>query len=241
MSMVPNDRLGKIQFYEAHQPAWAANVIAIGLTVPLVTALDGLIVEARAAYTAAEIARAAAKAATQSYYDKVRAMHSGPGAGSDMIGLIKSKAETTNNPNVYVLAQIPAPANPGITPPPGTPFEFTVGLLQNGALQLKWKCNNPARTQGTLYEVKRSIGGGAAAPFAFVGATGTRTFTDETIPAGSSPVTYQITALRSTTRGNPAQFTVNFGIGGAGGPGFAGGYTIQSVTGEGGTNVKLAA
>jgi hypothetical protein len=69
-------------------------------------------------------------------------MHNGPGAGADMIQAIRNHAESKNDPNVYVLAQIPAPATPGVTPPPGTPFDFTVGLLQNGALELKWKCNN---------------------------------------------------------------------------------------------------
>jgi len=109
------------------------------------------------------------------------------------------------------------------------PFDFTVGLLQNTSLELKWKCNNPSGTQGTIYEVKRAIGGGA---FNFVGATGVKLFTDDTLPSGSAPVTYQITAVRSTARGNPAQFTVNFGIGGPG-------LTIASVT-EGGP-MKMAA
>lgn len=232
MGIVPESRLGKIEFYEAHALAggpWAVNAAAIGLAPAAVTALGTLTSQARAAFNAAEIARQAAKTATQNFYDKVRAMHNGAGAGQDLIDTIKTWAETKNDPNVYTLAQIPPPATPGVTPPPGTPFEFTVGLLQNGALELKWKCNNPSGTQGTIYEVKRKIGSG---PFNFVGATGVRTFTDETLPSGSAPVTYQITAVRSTSRGNPAQFTVNFGIGGPG-------LTIASIT-EGGP-MKMAA
>lgn len=229
MGVVPDSRLGKIEFYEAHIAPWTTNAAAVGLTPASVTALGTLTTQARAAFNAAEAARQAAKAATQNFYDKVRAMHSGPGAGQDMIDTIRVFAETKNEPNVYNLAQIPPPATPGVTPPPGTPFEFTVGLLQNGALELKWKCNNPSGTQGTIYEVMRKIGSGS---FVFVGASGVKVFTDETIPAGSSPCTYQITAVRSTSRGNPAQFTVNFGIGGPG-------LTIANVT-EGGS-VKLAA
>ncbi len=234
MGVVPDSRLGKIEFYEAHIAPWTTNAAAVGLTPASVTALGTLTTQARAAFNAAEAARQAAKAATQNFYDKVRAMHSGPGAGQDMIDTIRVYAETKNDPNVYNLAQIPPPATPGVTPPPGTPFEFTVGLLQNGALELKWKCNNPSGTQGTIYEVKRAIGGGAGGPqFVFVGATGVKLFTDDTLPNGSAPVTYQITAVRSTQRGKPAQFTVNFGIGGGGG------FAITSVT-EGGP-VKLAA
>jgi hypothetical protein len=92
---------------------------------------------------------------------------------------------------------------------------------------------------GTIYEVKRAAGGGS---MEFVGASGVKTFTDDTLPMGASPVTYQITAVRSTARGNPAQFVVNFGTGG-------GGLTIASITpssapGSGdseGGEVKMAA
>jgi hypothetical protein len=234
MGVVPDTRLGKIEFYESHALAggpWAANAAAIGLTPAAVTTLGTLTAQARAAFNAAEAARQAAKAATQNFYDKVRAMHSGPGAGADMIEAIKNYAQTKNDPNVYTLAQIPPPATPGVTPPPGTPFDFTVGLLQNGALELKWKCNNPSGTQGTIYEVKRQLPGGT---MQFIGASGVKSFTDDTLPGGggASPATYQVTAVRSTSRGNPAQFTVNFGIGGPG-------LTIASVV-EGGP-VKLAA
>jgi hypothetical protein len=233
MGIVPDSRLGKIQFYENHLSPWGDNASAIGLTAAAVTSLGGLTTNARKAYDAAESARQAAKAATQAYYNAVRAMHNGPGAGADMIELIRNKAQSTNNPEVYALAEIPAPATPGTLPPPGTPTDFTVGLLQNGAVELKWKCANPAGAQGTVYEVKRRSG--AAGSFVYAGSSGVRTFVDETLQAGTASVTYQVTAIRSTQRGNPAQFTVNFGVGGAGGAGFA----ITSVS-EGGV-VKMAA
>lgn len=229
MGVVPDTRLGKIEFYEAHISPWTTNAAGIGLTPASVTALGTLTTQARAAFNAAEAARLAAKTATQAYYDAVRAMHSGPGAGQDMIDTIRNYAESKGNANVYILAQIPPPADPSTAPPPGTPLDFTVGLLQSGALELKWKCNNPSGTQGTIYEVKRSIGGGA---FNFVGATGVKSFTDDTLPSGAMPATYQVTAVRSTARGNPAQFTVNFGIGGPG-------LTIASVVENG--PMKMAA
>ena len=227
MPIVPEDRLGKIEFYEAHIAPWTANAAAIGLAPTSVTALGTLTTAARAAYNAAEAARQAARAATQNFYDKVRAMHSNPGAGSDMINTIKVWAESKNDPNVYVLAQIPAPTPPSALPPPGIPFEYNVGLLQDGSLELKWKCSNPVGSQGTIYEVRRRIGSGPGGLFEFVGATGQRTFIDATLPEGSSPVTYQVTGVRSTSRGNPSQFTVNFGVGGGGGA-----FMITSVSEE---------
>ncbi len=231
MGVVPDNRLGKIEFYEAHLSPWTTNAAAIGLTPASVTALSGLVTNARKAYNDHLAAQEAAKAATATFYEKVRLMHAGPGAGADMIQTIKTYAQTTNNPIVYTLAQIPAPSQGGTTPPPGTPFDFTVGLLQDGSLELKWKCANPSGTVGTIYEVQRKVEGGA---FAIIGASGVKSFTDGTLPSGSAPVTYMVTAVRSTARGNPAQFIVNFGMGG-------GGLTITSISGASGGEMKMAA
>jgi hypothetical protein len=153
-----------------------------------------------------------------------------------MIETIKTTAATKNDPNVYVLAQIPPPASGGVTPPPGTPFDFTVGLLQDGSLELKWKCNNPSGTQGTIYEVKRKSG--TATTFVFLAASGVKTFIDDSLPVNASLSTYQVTAVRSTTRGTPAQFTVHCGVGGPG-------ITVENATEETGESagglVKMAA
>jgi hypothetical protein len=215
MPTVPQDRVAKLEFYEVHVPIWQAVAATIGLVPASVTALSGVTEEARAAYTAHLAALDASKAATAAFYDKIRAMHNAPGMGADMIQQIKNKAATTNDPNVYALAQIPAPALPAPAPAPGTPTGFTVGLLGDGSLELKWKCANPGGRGGVIYHVQRRVG--SAVEWEFAGATGTRTFLDQTLPAGAaSPVTYQVTAVRSTARGNPAQFVVNFGTGGSG-------------------------
>jgi hypothetical protein len=212
MATVPSERVAKLEFYEAHIEPWQTNAVAIGVTSTAVTALSTAAVDARAAYTAHVAAQAAAKAATATFYEKIRVLHNAPGYGADMIQQIKNKATTTNNPGVYDLAQIPAPAIPSPVPAPGTPTDFTVNLMQDGTLELKWKCPNPSGAGGTIYQLQRRAG--AATEWTFVGAAGVRRFVDQTIPAGSSPVTYRITAVRSTAAGNPAQFTVNFGAGG---------------------------
>lgn len=235
MSIFPQSRLGKIEFYENRISDWAANAAGIGLTPAAIADLQTLVDAARAAYGESEKARIASQAATQAFYDAVRAMHSGPGAGSDMVDQIRGFARRTDNPQVYVLAQIPAPQPASSIPPPGTPFAFSVGLLETGALELKWKCINPEGAGGTIYEVRRRAGLNPASPFVYVGATGIRTFEDATLPSGSSPVVYQVTAVRSTTRGNPGQFTVAFGVGG--GPGFA----ITQDTDEEGNFVRREA
>jgi hypothetical protein len=229
MSILP-DRVDQLlAFCTSHQKTWAGAPTTIGLTAGQVTSFGTQIGAASDALDAQQSAKDAAKAATTAARNEVSDLREN---ASDLIRAIKTYAEMQADPEaVYSLAQIPPPAPPGPTPPPGTPFELIVGLLGNGSLELKWKCNNPAGTQGTIYEVLRKIG--PTGSFQYAGSTGVRAFTDETIPQGSAPVTYQITGVRSTQRGNPAQFVVNFGVGG-------GGLTIASITGPDGS-VKLAA
>jgi len=126
-----------------------------------------------------------------------------------MIDTIKNFAQSTDDPNVYVLAQIPPPSPPGAVPAPGTPFDFRVELLGNGAVKLNWKSNNPAGASGTFYEIKRSDDGG---PMTFVGNAGERNFTDDTVPATTASAVYELTAVRSTLRGDPVQFIVRLGV-----------------------------
>ena len=80
----------------------------------------------------------------------------------------------------------------------------------NGAVTLKWKCANPAGTSGTIYQVWRRDT--PTGDFNYLGGTGSKSFDDATIPAGSGGVTYQIQAVRSTAVGLWAQFNVNFGV-----------------------------
>ncbi len=208
MSIVPDTRIGKIEFYEAHVPAWRANAAAIGLTEEQVALLEADTADARADFHGQKQAQNAARAATVAFHHSTARMHE---RGAALLRTIKNLAETSGDPGVYALARIPPPAAPGPTATPGTPFALHVDLLATGALVLSWKCPNPSGTCGTMYEVQRQIGD--AAPFAYVGATGSKTFIDDTLPAGSGSVTYQITAIRSTARGLPARFPVCLGVG----------------------------
>ena len=208
MPIVPDTRLGKLEFYEEHLPPWMEHTAAIGLDPALVTALSARAAATRAAYEAHRRAQEAARAAAQRYFALVGELHGAPGAGSDMIDMIKNHAQTRDDPGVYALAQLPPPATPTTPPPPGTPSKFSVRLLENGAIDLRWKCQNPSGTRGTMYEILRSERGG---PMAFVASVGTKRFVDRTIPEQAGPLTYQITALRSTSRGKPARVTIRFG------------------------------
>lgn len=213
MPIVPTSRVGKITFYEAHASLWKDHYAQLGITLDDATKLLDATEQARAAYNASILARDAAKAATQDFYNDTSDMAT---LGAGLLSTIKSFAESTQNPSVYSIAQIPPPATPGPVPAPGTPMDFTVALMQSGAVELRWKCNNPEGSVGTIYECRRKIGGGGGGSFQFIGASGVRSFIDDTLPSGSIGVTYEITAVRSTKRGLPAQFNVNFGVGGDG-------------------------
>jgi hypothetical protein len=84
-------------------------------------------------------------------------------------------------------------------------------LNGNGSLTLKWKSDNPAGVGGTMYQVWRKIGVGA---FEYCGGTGSKVFTDATVPPGTTSICYQIQGVRSTAAGSWSQFNVNFFTGG---------------------------
>jgi len=220
MSVVPKKPIDKVQFYEDHIAPFTTNATAIGIVTADATDLDAKATAARAAYDAQQVARQAAKTATESFYNALSALSI---TGAAVLKKIRAKAELTANPNVYTLAQIPAPATPSARPAPGKPTDLKVELDGNGALLLSWKCPNPSGAPGTIYQIYRAIGA-EVENFAYLGGAGSRKFTDSTVPAGATRLTYQIQAARSTAVGPWATFVVSFGTGAGGG------MTVASVT-----------
>ncbi|HEV7297913.1 MAG TPA: hypothetical protein VGN72_00995 [Tepidisphaeraceae bacterium] len=111
-------------------------------------------------------------------------------------------------------------ATPSPAPAPGMPIDFSC-TLNGGALDLKWKCNNnPRGSRGVMYQVWRSIDGG---PDVYLGGSGSKQFVDNTLPAGSSTVTYKVQAVRTTAMGPWAYYVVQLGMNG-------GNATVSDVT-----------
>jgi hypothetical protein len=211
MSVVPRDIVAKIQFFESREAGWQNRAAQIGSSPAEVAALAEKTAAARAAYDAQRRARNAAKDATLALRLAVAAM---AGAGGQIIRKVRARAAADGD-GVYALASLPAPAAPSPVPPPGRPTNFAVELAAGGALTLKWTCDNPRGARGPIYQVSRRTG--TTGPFAVVGATGTKRFLDDTLPAGAASVTYRVVAMRTTVHGPEARFTVNFGVTGAGG------------------------
>lgn len=221
MPIVPTKVQDFLDFAEQHGTLWNDVYAQIGISTGQASAYKAATITARSVYNDALAADAAKKVAVNLSQNTVRDLRE---QTADLIALIKGHADNAADPTVvYNAAQLPTPQPPQPAPPPGTPTDFTVALVPEGWLNLGWKCANPPGVAGTIYEVRRRIGSGE---FEFIGAIGVRKLTDNTLPAGSSSVTYQVTAIRGTTRGITGQFLVNFGVGG-------GGFTVS--------NVKLAA
>lgn len=209
MSVVPNKKADKVAFFASKIAPWTTSATQIGTTTTAVTDLGTKVTAAQAALADQVAAEQAAKAATMTANNAVNAAAS---AGADIIKAIRAKAAVSGN-SVYELAQIPDPATPQPVTSLGQPTDFKVELGGDGALTLKWKCASP-RASGVIYQVWRSFDGGAN--FAYAGGTGTKSFVDSAVPAGTASVMYKVQALRSTATGPWATFTVLLGVGAGG-------------------------
>jgi hypothetical protein len=200
---------------QAHGERFVESAAQLGIAPAVALSFKNQASVTAAAEQAQEAAKQAAKAATltaTTEYAELRRL------AASVVRNIRAFAELQAKPDaVYALAEIDpiAPRTP--TPPPGTPFDLQVRLLTSGALGLKWKCLNPGTVAGVIYEVSRRIG--TTGNFVLLGASGIRSFDDATLPAGlggASSIAYRIVAARSTQRGQPQDFIVNFGVGGGG-------------------------
>jgi hypothetical protein len=217
MAIVPKKIPERIQFYQQRVTQWTDNATAIGLTAGEMTTMSARVTAAANALAAQLTAQQAAKDATIVLHNAVLLLGD---YGATLIKQIKAKAGQAG-PGVYALASIPAPAIPSPVAPPGTPYKFEVVLQQDGSMQLKWKCDNPKGSSGTVYQVWRRIE--PSSDYAYLGGVGEKQFTNATLPKGASMITYQIQAVRSTAVGQWGEFNVNFGV-------TSGGTMTASVT-----------
>jgi hypothetical protein len=217
-----------IEFLQAHSSAWSSNAVAIGLTAAEVTTLLDALTDTQQMLTAAEEKRLQAKEATATYYDQADQMAR---LGQQAIDRIRLFAQTTNNPNVLVIAQLPPVAPPQPLGAPTVPTDFVASINQDGFLTLAWKSSNAANSSGAFFNISRQINGEGA--FAPLGAVPGREFIDTTIPVGTGQVGYRVQGRRGAFLSDPAYYTVRFGAIGPGG---------LMITGQGeGLESKLAA
>ncbi len=215
MSQIPSSpRSAVYTWCEARVEPWETNALAIGISVLEAQAFGASVGAFATAVSNQAKAKAAYEAATDGVNDAYRTMRRNMTNG---IADIRQFAEQQSNPTgVYELAQVPPRAAASTAPPPGRPFDFSVELVDTtGAVQLRWKCQNPTGTTGTSYIIRRRLPTETA--FSFVGVTGEKRFVDNTFIAGPDRVEYTVQAQRADSAGPVSSiFTINFGLPGSG-------------------------
>jgi hypothetical protein len=207
---VPQSRTEAINWVGDRIVLWTANAASIGLTAGEVTALTTLAGNAGTARNNAQIARASSKSATLDFYTQTDAMRD---SAVDLVATIKAFAEKTNDPNVYVLANVSPQDPPSPLPLPTQPTNATAELGGNGAVTINFDAIGPG---GTVWQVWRQLP--TETEYTFVGNANSRTksYLDATIPAGTSSAQYTIQGVRGSTTG-PVSFAITVQFGGVSG------------------------
>jgi len=233
MPVLPQSDLQKVEFMEAHLALWTTNATAIGLTAAQVTAMGTATTAARTGFNGQQSAKAAAKAATANFHNLVRTLAD---LASDAIKAIKLKSAQNNDPNVYVLANIPAPQPPSPPPPPAPPTDLIADPNADGTISLKWK---GSVANSTFFSVWRKLGGSTT--WVNIGSTAMKSFDDSAVPANPIPasITYSIRSQRGNELSAPSvQAEVVYG---GPGVGFFSGAEAFAFTGAGANSPDSAA
>jgi len=191
--VLPASRLQIIEFFEAHLTPWGANLAAVGLTAQNLVDLGAAITAARTDYDALLPARLAAKAATQTHYNSTALLRE---VGSELIKTIKLFAETSNDPAVYNLAQIPPPSLATPTPPPAQPTGLKSQIDVNGDVELTW---NATYGDGSFFTVRRKMENATGVldtDWTHAGTIQGSSLIDTKVPKGFAAAHYQVTARR---------------------------------------------
>jgi hypothetical protein len=200
MRVVPRSKSSRIEFYETRVAKWIENAEALGVSPELVAELAAKTAAARDAFKAQQRARDIARGKTAAMNNAIRTMAN---LGAATMQQIRTHALTAG-PGVLSLALLLPPEKGSPMPPPGKPDNLKVDLM-GGWLALSWTCDNPPGSVGTMYQLQRRIDGG---PMSFLGISGAKSFVDQTVPAGTTRIEYQIQSVRSTLLGGRNLFNV---------------------------------
>lgn len=208
----PQPKIDQIVWFETHLDAWAATPTAFGATAAQVNAVKGAVEEARKSYDAAQLAKQAAKNATEAQDQDVRSMLV---VGRDLVNIMKSFIENANNPALWAQAGLSPNEAPGTAPAPTAPFNLKAELDTLGNVIVSWKASQPRGVSGVIYSVQRSIDGGA---YVLLDSVGEKQFVDETVPTSANSISYTVKAKRgSQSSGWSSALTIRFGRVGGGG------------------------
>jgi hypothetical protein len=188
MAVVPNSKYAGSLWANEHIVTFKTNATAIGMTAAQATTFETKANAVTAAITAQGIAQNAAKAATET---ADAAWADLANYASVCIAAIRAKADAAADPTaVYAAAQIPSPALPSPSGPPTEVSDLSATLQNDGSILCKWKGTVRG---GQFFTVWRKL---STLPWAQIGSTASKTFTDNTLPVGSASATYMIRSHR---------------------------------------------
>ena len=206
---IPDRFAPAIQWCSQRIDKWRSNRALLGLTEASIDELDQQTQAARDARANYLRAKRELRDASKTYRTSVGTMRA---TASALLATIRATAKRSDTPaTIYGAASVPPPAGRGPSPTPGTPGRFTTQLLFGGSLRVAFQCPHPPGVRGVTYRVERRLDGQGPAQFLLNAKK--RTFTDETIPAGTASVEYRVTAQTSTKDGAVGGHTVRFGVG----------------------------
>lgn len=198
MGVIPDSKQEILNWGTAHAPVFSANAVAIGLTVIEAGAFAAAVTAAQTAWNDAIAAREVAKAKTVTsdaafgtLFDKA----------SITVSTIKAFADkNANPPAIYALAQIPMPAEPQPAGPPPAPQNVTCQIDNLGRVDVRW---SGSTRYSTFFNVWRKLYGETT--WTQVGATGSKSFVDATVPQGTPSAIYYVQGQRGQNVGEPSE------------------------------------
>lgn len=212
---IPSGRQQRLIWIEGLITQWGDNQALLGLTSAQVIDLATDIANARQAFSTVETIRTNSKSKTNTYYTQADNVHK---KASEMLKVIKGAAAVSATPEVvYDAAGITPNDPPSPAPAPEQPTINTATLGGNGSITLDFIGNGPS---GTVWQVFRMLP--TQSTFAFIGNANPhiKSFTDTTVPPGTSTVTYQMRGTRGNQMGPSSfDFTAKIGVQGTEGTG----------------------
>lgn len=207
MNVIPATRTDTLTFFETHLEPWITHAKTLGVPEADLEALKLITESARAAFVAQQQAASAAQAATQRYHQEADAMRA---LGAAIVARIKVNAQTARDPNLYVLAQVPPPLPRGranTAAPVPAPTAVRLRMSASGAVEVSWEA---AINRRTFFSVYRTLPGESKATL--LGSVAAKSFTDTTVPRGTTHAVYHVVAQRGTTQSQSSpNVSISFG------------------------------
>ncbi len=215
-TVIPQSKTQMVAFLRARMATWKAQAENLGMTEAQTQLLEDHLSDTEALLENVVNARLASKSATGSFDVGAATLRA---LAQQAVERIRVQAQSTNNPDLYNLAMIPAPQPPTPAGPPEVPTDVFADPNADASVTVRWK---GSASHGQFFTIWRRVGeNGNWSQIATI-AGRTRVFNDFTVP---SPVTtngaslfYMVRGQRGTQVSGPSNFgVIQYGAG----PGFA--------------------